>query len=561
MVYSNQEILSLINAKEKETRTQAIWRRMDEDFNTWNLVEYKYDENRELSESVTSNTPRTFANLVLATVAGAAMNIEVTPIKDVEAKREDARRIKSYLAHEFWQCSQDYMDRVNMSVLDACAWYLAIRGTVGLRVLRHPKDGDEPAWNELWPIDGRGLLFEYGKRGLLWVAHKMIMSKAQVEDMWDIEIAERKDVELWDFWTKEGNAVIRNQKFLKPYSEHGLGLIPITIVKMPSRPPIINQTGVDVSKTEADSIYSAVRRTFEHKNLLLSMATTSCALHVKTPVVNMSQAAQDIGYTNYFPGSFIKAIPLEGGRNPFQLMPVNALPASFPMLFGAILAEEQEGSLPGVVYGRGEGTQSGRQVELLREPLNQTTGPIFRALGYLFTRAADLLRKQFIAMGGETTIQAKPKRGKIEQSQSIKAEDVDRDVKVIVTFEPNREAREMLDYQMASMAQTFLANDTIREKILRVEDPDMESRKKMMEEPTGVEELDTMRRVQKVLEAAKEAGEKELVRLCEAALSGLTTPVEQLPAEASPPITPSPEAIVPQGVSEFEALMRSMQGG
>ena len=101
MVYSNQEILSLINAKEKETRTQAIWRRMDEDFNTWNLVEYKYDENRELSESVTSNTPRTFANLVLATVAGAAMNIEVTPIKDVGARREDARRIKSYLAHEF----------------------------------------------------------------------------------------------------------------------------------------------------------------------------------------------------------------------------------------------------------------------------------------------------------------------------------------------------------------------------------------------------------------------------------------------------------------------------
>ena len=562
----SKDILQLI--KTKQGQMQPLFARMDGDYNVWSLEKYTYDEGKDLTRSATSNEPRSFADYINSVIANTSMRIAVEPLKNTAVSRAEATKIEDYIRNKFWEANNRYMVQYGMTVLEAVGWYLSIRGMAGLKALIHQNKKEDSngglSW-ELWPIDGHSLVYEYGTNGLLWVAYPMSMSKYQVQDQFGQipGLSDKPKYDTWDFWTSISNACFVDDKEVIKYSPHGLKALPIAIARMPSRPPI-RGPGQNLIVTESDSIYGSLRHNYELTNEALSILLTSESMNLKVPTVDLRPGGTKIDKSFYHPGAYIKAEPLEGGVSPFQALPIRSLSPTFPMYWSILQLEKQRGSVAPVTFGQAEGTQSGRQVELLQQQAQMLVGVILRSLGYLYSTAAELFRQQFVSIGEATDIYAWSKKGHRGKIYQLNPEDLDKDVKIEIQFTTKRKTDDLVAYQMAQLAKGFISNDTIRERVLEVDDPDEEARKVILQSPTGIEEVDTILSLRDKMAAYKAEGDNENFNLCKGAVErlelALTQPMVQ---PTTPPVAPpleQPTGEAP-GYDEVMQMLSQEYGG
>jgi hypothetical protein len=176
-------------------------------------------------------------------------------------------------------------------------------------------------------------------------------------------------------------------------------------------------------------------------------------------------------------------VPFRQGEE-FKELVKPTMPGETAPLLEWFNSEEQRGGLSHIVLGQLGFRLSGYAIQQLKEAVQTVINPFISALEYGVSVCTEQLTGQY----ADSSLPAIKIRGRTSRDEvfgmpkkfELSPSDIEKDWSAEVTFEPTLPSDEAQKYQIANMARMgdipLLSMQTIREKLLGVEDTDMEDR-------------------------------------------------------------------------------------
>lgn len=501
MAETAEEITKKVAEKEKEFK--SIFDRMDFDYGLWSKpgkvtnindsTAFKGTRTNEIK--YISPHPRSLADHIHSRVANSTRAIIIRMLeKEGVDKRDDISKLERLQGFGLEMADDRLTDNpaIGIPLLDYLIWSAMIRGRLAGRFLVWEEDGKTIF--DYVPLDPRFLILQAGSKGMSWTAYKTYRSAEEIKDDYGIE-PKSKGILFWrtkeqnnvviDYWktVKPGvylNTVILDKDQVLLEEEWELPTFPIHYLAIPSVPPIstgqpplgkgnvMGQLGQ--TSQHGDSIYAAVRETYQFKNDLVSMWATHNKLLANQPMILYSD---DEGTTLTSSGYYAEAvINLVLGHNKLEESPMKDVSPTLVNLVNLVDSEIQIATLPDAEIGaiRTPPYPSGTALESMKEAREKAFGPIIRGLNIFYTGICRSVEQQLIK--GSLSVTVKSELNRKYYEHEVKPVDLKKPHTVRVEFTASTPWTQLDTYQTADMAKRLgLPDQFIWEFILKLPDP------------------------------------------------------------------------------------------
>jgi len=450
--------------KDKEAESNNLFKRMDEDADLYHLVPYVMkDPNGKNTPdviNVTFNDPKVFVDRAIALKMGALMQpvVEGRNMKDKETTL-----IEEFLADMFISID-DYLFQ-NMGWSGQFPFHcekIDIRGYIGARVLLREEANEFVP--DVLPLDMRHCTYERGVDGLLWCAPSYIRSKAMIKSEYDLDIAD-KTGEVRDGWGRNEEIVWIDNKKVKEV-ENSLGYVPFVIAQAPGS----TLQGKDALKYSGESILAPNRDLYAELNRTASILQTLNMWSFAGGLQLESEAGMELAKPDMPPSGLKTVVPVEMGGG-YKPMPINDIKAAARLFYAILDARLQRASFSSVDYGNLTFPLSAVAISRLTAHKNEILLPRIQALAMLYQQMAKMIIKQYQEGG------IKAELGEVGYKRLYEPSSLDGDFNIKYRFVIQSPDEDIANLSIANSAVNLLSPDTIRRKILKVEDPEGEEMK------------------------------------------------------------------------------------
>ena len=462
-----EELLKTIRDTEAAS-FQDLFSRMDTDRELYNLKDFKLKDrfSREMPnvKNITWNDPLVFAQKVIAVLLGATMQADV---KSSDMGDKGTSLIESFQEDYYNAADEEIAKRGLESLYVFSVEQIVVRGWVGARCVNY-WDGDKFV-PDILPCDTRYLVYEAGRNGPVWVAHKMVRSNSLIEQEYGINISSTYAV-VWDYWDSDRNVVFVGDRMVKE-DEHLWG-----------EPPFVIEAAwggsllQDYSSTsrKGESVFAANRHLYPKYNEAASMLLTQSSYGFKPPMQFKSPHPENPPESPEYGSGAV--IPV-GNDEGFELMPNRDMLNSTRYILSMIESRLQRGSLSAVEYGNLTFPLSAVAISRLTSQKDQLVAPRIQALAAFYQKLTRMVVSQL------TTIKFKGEIGGDAQRTTYSYTSLQGDYALGYKFHVITPEQNIANYTVAAAAHDAgISSDTIKRGILQLENPEEETQKRQAED-------------------------------------------------------------------------------
>lgn len=275
------EHIDMVKNRQKEM--QKLYDRMDRAEKLAYLDPYTLKvmkNNKEVAAdnaiSVTMNQPAVFANAIISDLMTAVWQTTI----EGSISDKQKYKIEQFIEDNLAQADEQLGMKGQSGLFAWLCNHVCIRSLIGVRWISQVYKDQYVI--DCLPVDMRWTPFEYGARGLSWVAPISYRSKAAIESEYVISgVKEGADIEVVDFWSDEANEVyidgkllnIQEKNMILP-AKHQLGYPPFVIV-MPATGFMLRSSDMDKEMEHmADDIFFLNRGLYNELNRSVSVEQT-----------------------------------------------------------------------------------------------------------------------------------------------------------------------------------------------------------------------------------------------------------------------------------------------
>uniref|UniRef100_A0A6M3J4P5 Portal protein n=1 Tax=viral metagenome TaxID=1070528 RepID=A0A6M3J4P5_9ZZZZ len=554
------EITTVIDEKEQDL---AILRnQMDDDFDLLTLAPSTAEEGYNV---YTSPAPGNYFDKVQDGVNRSEISINIK----LSATATDEEKEKAQLGEKFIWGALDQIDRHfrrigEPSLRKQISWYGCARGRVNLRALvlaRKSKGGKPEAKFDAVVWDPLHTFFEVGEDGLVWIANKRRLTKAQIWAKFGIK-TKGKDAMVIDFYDQKNNSIIIDNNFAKEPTKHGLDHVPGYFGAVGSMPTVTYMDHEPTHEHRGDSVFNRARGVYAPRNQMMGRLMDIADRSVVGSIVHKSRDGKKALPDGIDPFRTFQEITIDKDES-IEPLKVPGAPEITGTIFSILEGDLSQSTLPyPLSYGGTKQAMSGAALGVLVEGTRSVYSPRTHVLEQSYVWLIEELFSQYKAKGVTTTMRGYDFTGDYF-SVEITPDDIDLDWYVVVNAEPKLPRDRGEEIQMALMAtekrnpgsQPLMTYDTAREDILQLRDPAAEKDKIYIQQAESLEPI----LIAKIVAALKKAGKPDLAEEVLMLLKPPgTAPKPQVPTEL---LQAAVEALAqnPETQPLAEAIVKSMQ--
>ena len=429
-------------------------------------------------ESYTSNEPRTYADKIVSWMAAAELVIRIPNIEEPRERREMNDAKEKFLIGLFRGADERLRRRLQPSLREQMAWYIALRGWYAGRALLHI-DSKDKTQIDITPWDIMHTYWGEGEEGLAWACYRIQKTKGEILQQYGISLDEQDDetpIDVFDYYDDEDNIVCTQDTILKQPTPHNAGRVPVFIGMVGPQPLIQNLDETSLTDTIADygeSVFVGNRQIYDKHNFTMSVMMEMVARSRKQGIKITSRDGQKtLDEDPYKAGA---EVALANGENiePLGLMEVARETGAY---MGLVSGELQRGAIPHTVYGDLQFQLSGFAINTLRQGIDSVLRPRITAMEDAYTQISHLLCDQYASGMYDPISVSGRDRNRTYFNEAVDPESIGLagmpEIKIVSQL-PEDDMSRMSMAQMARDGQTPLLSDNyVRDKILGLQDAD-----------------------------------------------------------------------------------------
>ena len=466
----------IVNLVEKHREGTYPFRdRMQDDYDLYIMRPYDAGDGYE---SYTSNEPRTYADKIVSWMAAAELVIRIPNIEEPRERREMNDAKEKFLIGLFRGADERLRRRLQPSLREQMAWYIALRGWYAGRALLHI-DSKDKTQIDITPWDIMHTYWGEGEEGLAWACYRIQKTKGEILQQYGISLDEQDDetpIDVFDYYDDEDNIVCTQDTILKQPTPHNAGRVPVFIGMVGPQPLIQNLDETSLTDTIADygeSVFVGNRQIYDKHNFTMSVMMEMVARSRKQGIKITSRDGQKtLDEDPYKAGA---EVALANGENiePLGLMEVARETGAY---MGLVSGELQRGAIPHTVYGDLQFQLSGFAINTLRQGIDSVLRPRITAMEDAYTQISHLLCDQYASGMYDPISVSGRDRNRTYFNEAVDPESIGLagmpEIKIVSQL-PEDDMSRMSMAQMARDGQTPLLSDNyVRDKILGLQDAD-----------------------------------------------------------------------------------------
>ena len=440
-----------------------VFQRMDEDEKLWTLEPYVYtDAKGEVPSdviNVTMNDARVFGERVLAVLNETQELIEIKGQRDgKELSGHESKVIEDWWTDLIYVVNET-LNLILLPDLDAYLWeQIAIRGRMGCRVLlSEDMLGFSP---DIVPIDMRKCIFSVGQRGLSRVAFWDTLDKDASMEQYPAHRPVSGTVLRCDYWDNSHEVVFLDGKFYDAVPNK-LGHPPFVIQFC--QQGTFFDTSTRALRMRGESIFAANRQLYPELNRIATIMETQNALTIAPPQVLKSESGEKLPEEPVYRSGRILALKTTEDMKKIEAPDIQSSTRFFSALLNGAL---QRGSLSHSDWGNLQFQLSQVAIATLAGASKQVFTPRVKTMERFKRLLCREAMWQFRAFDMTASI------GRTGKKYVYTAKDLSGDYTVDFEYQTALPEETAAAYGLATMAQRWMDDKTIRKTILKYRDYD-----------------------------------------------------------------------------------------
>lgn len=467
------EIAKLVEGHREAT--YPFRERMQDDYDLYIMRPYDAGDGYE---SYTSNEPRTYADKIISWMSAAELVIRIPNIEEPREEREINDAKEKFLIGILRAADERLRRRLQPSLREQLAWYIALRGWYAGRALLHI-DSKGRTQVDITPWDAMHTYWGEGEEGLAWACYKIQKTKDEILQQYGISLDEQDDetpVDVYDYYDEEHNIVTTGDVILKQPTPHNAGRVPVFIGMVGPQPLIQNIDETALTDTIADygeSVFAANRELYDKHNFTMSVMMEMVARSRKQGITITSRDGQKTLDEDPYKAGAEVALAQGEDIKPLGLLEVARETGAY---MGMVSGEIQRGAIPHTVYGDLQFQLSGFAINTLRQGIDSVLNPRITAMEDAYIQIAHLICDQY-AEGMYDPISVSGRdRNRVYFSEAVSPDSIGMAGTPEITLASQLPEDDMSRMSMAQMAREgptpLLSDIYVRDKILGLQDAD-----------------------------------------------------------------------------------------
>jgi len=467
------EIIDMVEAH--YTSTYPLRDRMEQDHKLYRLDPYDAGDGYR---SYTSNEPQVMADKIISWLTSAEMVVRI-PFSGNERDQRDADNQKERFLTGITRAADENLSmRLLPPIRDQMAWYVTLRGWyAGRALLIKNKEGETKV--DVTPWDPLNTFWGEGQDGLEWACYRIRKSPTEIKAQYNTRPSGMSDDReenafVYDFYDKEDNYVVMEDRVLKKRTKHGYNGVPCFVGMVGSAPLIqSDDAGTDAIADFGESVFKHNRVNFENNNFMMSTMLELTARSRKQGLkVTSRDGSKTLDEDPYQEGSEISLAQGEGVE-PLGMLEMAKESGAF---MGLVSSEIQRGGLPYSIYGELQFQLSGYAINTLRQGIETVLSPRIQTLERAYRSIFTIISEQYSSGKFKAMEVAGRDRERMYFSDQISPDIVkqggDPEVSIMSQL-PQDDMSKMTMAQIAREGETPLLPDIfIRDMVLGLQDAD-----------------------------------------------------------------------------------------
>ena len=347
--------------------------------------------------SYTSNEPQVMADKIISWLTSAEMVVRI-PFSGHERDQRDADNQKERFLTGIIRAADDNCAmRLLPPVRDQLCWYIALRGWyAGRALLIKNEDGETRV--DITPWDPLNTFWSEGQDGLEWACYRLRKTPSEVRSQYGVrnlgeDHGRDESVLVYDFYDREDNYVVMEDRILKRRTRHGHDGVPVFLGMVGSAPLVqSDEVGADAIADFGESVFKHNRDNFDNNNFMMSTMLELTARSRRQGLKVTSRDGQKtLDEDPYQEGSEISLAQGEDVE-PLGMLEMAKESGAF---MGLVSSEIQRGGLPYSIYGELQFQLSGYAINTLRHGVETVLAPRIQALERAYRSAFIIISEQY----------------------------------------------------------------------------------------------------------------------------------------------------------------------
>ena len=457
------------------TSTYPLRDRMEQDHKLYRLEPYDAGDGYR---SYTSNEPQVMADKIISWLTSAEMVVRI-PFSGNERDQRDADNQKErFLTGIIRAADENLSMRLLPPLRDQLSWYTTLRGWYAGRVLLVKNDKGETNI-DITPWDPLNTFWCEGDDGLDWACYRIRKSPSEIAKQYKVKSGDlgedtEENIFVYDFYDREDNYVVMQDRLLKKRTKHGYDGVPCFIGMVGSAPLVqSDEVGTDAIADFGESVFKHNRENFENNNFMMSTMLELTARSRKQGLkVKSRDGTKSLEEDPYQEGSEISLAQGEEVE-PLGMLEMAKESGAF---MGLVSSEVQRGGLPYSIYGELQFQLSGYAINTLRQGIETVLSPRIQALERAYKQIFNIISEQYGSGKFKSVEVSGRDRERMYFSDEISPETVkkggDPEVSIMSQL-PQDDMSKMSMAQIAREGEVPLLPDIfIRDMILGLQDAD-----------------------------------------------------------------------------------------
>jgi hypothetical protein len=376
------------------TSTYPLRDRMEQDHKLYRLEPYDAGDGYR---SYTSNEPQVMADKIISWLTSAEMVVRI-PFSGNERDQRDADNQKErFLTGIVRAADENLSMRLLPPLRDQLAWYTTLRGWYAGRVLLVKNDKGETNI-DITPWDPLNTFWCEGDDGLDWACYRIRKSPSEIAKQYKVKSGDlgedtEESIFVYDFYDREDNYVVMQDRLLKKRTKHGYDGVPCFIGMVGSAPLVqSDEVGTDAIADFGESVFKHNRENFENNNFMMSTMLELTARSRKQGLkVKSRDGTKSLEEDPYQEGSEISLAQGEEVE-PLGMLEMAKESGAF---MGLVSSEVQRGGLPYSIYGELQFQLSGYAINTLRQGIETVLSPRIQALERAYKQIFNIISEQY----------------------------------------------------------------------------------------------------------------------------------------------------------------------
>ena len=386
------EIIDMVESH--YTSTYPLRDRMEQDHKLYRLEPYDAGDGYR---SYTSNEPQVMADKIISWLTSAEMVVRI-PFSGNERDQRDADNQKErFLTGIVRAADENLSMRLLPPLRDQLAWYTTLRGWYAGRVLLIKNDKGETNI-DITPWDPLNTFWCEGDDGLDWACYRIRKSPSEIAKQYKVKSGDlgedtEESIFVYDFYDREDNYVVMQDRLLKKRTKHGYDGVPCFVGMVGSAPLVqSDEVGTDAIADFGESVFKHNRENFENNNFMMSTMLELTARSRKQGLkVKSRDGTKSLEEDPYQEGSEISLAQGEEVE-PLGMLEMAKESGAF---MGLVSSEVQRGGLPYSIYGELQFQLSGYAINTLRQGIETVLSPRIQALERAYKQIFNIISEQY----------------------------------------------------------------------------------------------------------------------------------------------------------------------